>query len=110
MSQVLSGCAVRAEIQKERTKAEEKHACSQCGEPAIVEITSEFSTVHFLCAACDRGSVDDVSPYLFERPPGPATRCSICGRFCRWNALEGYYACPKAYRVFDAEGGGWEHD
>lgn len=51
MSEVLSGCAVRAEIQKERLA--ESHSCSQCGEPAIVEITNEFSTVYFLCAACD---------------------------------------------------------
>lgn len=35
-------------------KVEEgKYTCSQCGEPAIVEITNEFSTVYFLCAACD---------------------------------------------------------
>lgn len=82
MSQVLSGCAVRAEIQKEMNRKEESHRCSRCGEPAIVEITNELSTVYFLCAVCDSQPLLDL-PALPPKMPHPHAfdvncRCQSC--------------------------------
>ena len=44
------------------------------------------------------------------RPEGRAPNCPDCGRFMIWNGSQGYYQCRKAFRVCDADGGGWEHD